>query len=130
MDFFGVTTNHSKIYEDGLQNIYYKNMTNSGFVSNLALFDENCKCSINGEEYTGAYYVLVRLAENGIHRFNYKTISGTGHNIPQGVLINVSGICQIINFNNFIIGELHFSETFLICTSKNKIINYICKYFT
>ncbi len=121
--------NHCKIYEDGIQNVYYKNMANSGFVSNLSLFDENCKCTINGEEYTGAYYVLVRLAENGIRKFNYKSFYGSTQNTPQGVLVSISGTCQIINFNNFIIGELHFSETFLICTSKNKIINYVCRYF-
>jgi hypothetical protein len=128
MNFYNLT-DYCKIYEGGLQNVYYKNMVNTGFVSNLVLFDENCKCSINGEQYTGAYYVLIKLAENGMHRFNYLNFSGSCQNIPQGVLINVTGKCQVINFSNVILGELHFSETFLICTNKNKIINYICKYF-
>ena len=121
---------NAKIYEEGMQNIYYNNMKNSGFVNNLPLFDEICKCSINNEEYTGAYQILVRMAQNNMHRFNYKSMSGTCQNVPQGVLINVSGTCQVINFNNVIICELHYSETFLICTFKQKIINYISKYFT
>ncbi len=127
MNFYN-TNNNINIYKDKIINIYYKNMVNTGFVSNLSLFDENCICSLNNEDYTGAYYVLVRLAENQIHRFNYINLSGTCHNIPQGVLISVSGICQLINFNNIIIRNVHFSETFLICVNKNKIVNYICKY--
>ena len=126
---FSILKNNCKVYEEGLQNVYYKNMINTGFVSNLVLFDENCKCNINCEEFNGAYYVLVRLAENGIHRFNYKSISIDSQLVSQGILINVTGICQLINVNNILLGEMHFSETFLICTQKNKIINYICKYF-
>lgn len=128
MNFYNII-DYCKLYENGIQHTYYRNMMNTGFVSNLVLFDENCKCSINNEDYTGAYYILIRLAESGIHRFNYLNFTGSVQSVPQGVLINVTGKCQIININNIIIGELYFSETFLICTHKNKIINYIGKFF-
>jgi len=127
MNFYNINDS-CNIYKDQIVNIYYKNMSQTGFVSNLTYFDENCKCSINNEDYIGAYNVLVRLAENQIHRFNYTNFIGTCQIVPQGILISVVGRCQIITFSNIAVREIIFNETFLICTNKHKIINYICKY--
>ncbi len=126
---FSNTIDYCSLYGNAIYNTYYKNMVNSGFVANLSLFDEKCNCSINNLDYVGAYNVLIKLAESNIHRFNYLNLSGSCQYVSQGVLINVTGKCQIISLNNVIIGEINFSETFLICINKNRIINYIGKYF-
>jgi hypothetical protein len=108
-------------------NIYYTNMSNTGLVNNLDLFDEKCVSYINGEEYIGAYHVLVRLAQTDINRFLYKTLHLSCQPIGTGYLISATGICQIVNFQNIITLEIYFTETFYI-NNLYKITNYIAQF--
>ena len=125
MNFFNPIIDYGTIQQNFF-NIYYTNMSNTGFVNNLDLFDEKCICTINGEEYIGAYHVLVRLAQTNINRFLYKTLHLSCQPTPTGYLINASGICQTINFQNIIISEVYFTETFYISNiNPYKITNYI-----
>ncbi len=108
-------------------NIYYVNMTNTGLVNNMELFDEKCGCTINGEEYIGIYHVLIRLAQTNIHRFIYKTLNLNCQPLNNGYLLSVSGICQLVNLHNIIIGEVYYTEVFQV-SSSYKITNYIATY--
>jgi len=103
---------------------YYSNMSTSGLLDNLDLFDEKCLCNINEEEYIGAYRTMVKLAQNGLNRFYYKFLSGTCQPIQDGYLLTASGTCQLINFQNQLMTETHFSETFIISRNSMKITNY------
>jgi hypothetical protein len=123
MNFINPIIDYRTIQQNFL-NIYYTNMSNTGLVNNLDLFDEKCISSINGEEYIGAYHILVRLAQTDINRFIYKTLNLSCQPISTGYLISATGICQIVNFQNIIIGEIYFTETFNI-NNLYKITNYI-----
>jgi hypothetical protein len=103
---------------------YYSNMITSGLVDNLELFDEKCLCNLNNEEYIGAYKSMIKLAQNGLFRFFYKSFSGTCQPTQNGFLLSSSGICQLINFQNTLITETHFSETFIISSQTMKIIHH------
>ena len=106
---------------------YYTNMTHSGLLENLDFFDEKCLCNVNDDEHIGAYRTMVKLAQNGLYRFFYKLFSGTCQPTQNGFLITTSGICQLINFQNQLITETHFSETFIISSQTMKIIHHkIC----
>ncbi len=123
MNFINPIIDYRTIQQNFL-NIYYTNMSNTGLVNNLDLFDEKCISSINGEEYIGAYHVLVRLAQTDINRFVYKTLNLSCQPICTGYLISATGICQTVNFQNIITNEIYFTETFNI-NNLYKITNYI-----
>ncbi len=125
MNFINPIIDYRTIQQNFL-NIYYTNMSNTGLVNNLDLFDEKCICTINGEEYIGAYHVLVHLAQTNINRFLYKTLNLSCQPTHTGYLITATGICQTINFQNIITGETYFTETFNISNiNPYKITNYI-----
>jgi len=110
--------------------IYYKNMFNNGLFGNLGLFDEKCQCTFNKDEFNGAYQLLVKMAQNNIHRFQYKFGNGLIQETNTGYIINVSGICQPINFQNFYLNDIHFSDTFYLSNQyPYKITNYIAHYY-
>ena len=131
---FGFIADH-KIIDEKFAQIYYNNMTTSGIANNLELFDENCKCTLNNEEFTGGYGILVRFAKSGINRFNYRQLSGNvqpindSNNNISGFIVSVMGVCQLISFQNTLLKETNFSDTFYISNLKNqKIVNYIGKF--
>lgn len=118
-----------KYIENIFANVYYKNMAETGFSSNLIMFDEKCACTINSEHSQGAYNVLVKLAQNNIYRFNYKSASSDFQQLANNQwLVNVGGICQLVNFQNMASCDISFSETFIL-NNNNKIVNYILKLY-
>ena len=86
-------------------------MSQYGFSKNLDFFDEKCKCTLNNEEFCGAYNILVKYAQAGINKFNYKQLGGNVQPSDNGFIISVSGICQSISFQNTVQKEQHFSST-------------------
>lgn len=109
---------------------YYQNMINLGLSANLGLFDEKCNCLINNQEFIGAYNILVKMAQQNIHKYQYKYLQGNLQKTQNGFIITVSGICQPVNFQNLHYGDLHFSEVFYLSNQyPYKIINYISHYF-
>ena len=119
--------NYKNIENEFVSN-YYKNMSISGIVNNLGIFTEKALCILNNEELIGAYYVLIRMAQNNINRILYKNVIHSCEPTDNGYIIKVSGNCQLVNFQNQIIKECGFSETFFI-SYNYKITNYIGHYF-
>ena len=110
-------------------NIYYMNMSTNGLINNLNFFDEKCICTINGQEYIGAYYAMLHLLQNNIHRIVYRTINNTCQQIANGYHMNTFGICQFIDFHNNIINEVYFSESHIMSNIYPYMItNYIAYY--
>jgi hypothetical protein len=119
-----------KELETDFINTYYQNMFNQGFSANLGLFDEKAQCLVNDQEFTGAYNILVKQAQNNIYRFQYKSHHGNLQQTSNGFIISVSGICQPINFQNLYINEYNFSEVFYLSSQyPYKIVNYIARFY-
>lgn len=121
-----------KELEDAFIKLYYQNMVDSGFSANLGFFDEKCTCSLNNQEFNGAYNILIKMAQENIHRFEYKDCHSNIQQTHNGYIINVVGVCRPINFQNFYLNEYHFSEVFYLSNqypNNNKIINYISHYY-
>ncbi len=117
-------TNLSDFYDN-----YYKNMSDSGYVNNIKFFDTNCICTYNNQYIKSINDLFIKLSQHNIYRFLYTSVVSSSQ-IQQNVfIIQTSGMCKIVNLQNIIIGEQHFSETFLISGHNNKIINYICHYY-
>ncbi len=130
MNFFNNTHIDLKPFESNFLNTYYDNMQKSGFVNNLIFFDEKCKCTLNNIEHTGAYNVLINIAQSNVHRFQYKYLSANSHLVNNGFMLVVSGTCNPINLQNLIMQELSFTEVFYFSNQyPNKVIAYISHYF-
>ncbi len=107
---------------------YYENMSKNGFVDNLIYFDEKSHCQINNDYFVGAYNILVKLAKNNIYRFIYLQNTGSIQYLNNMAIITMCGKCQLINFQNIIITDINFTETFIL-SNNGKITNYICFYY-
>lgn len=120
---------YKKITEEFCK-VYYDRMMKGGFNTVLHLFDQNAKCTYENTEYNGAYNLLIKLAQSGIHKFGYTDISVNAQLIDNTtILVSSTGHIFPVSFcgTNGLLTK--FSESFVLkCTSNScQINNYILK---
>ena len=110
--------------------LYYTTVITKGYAGVLNLFDSNCQCNYNGNEMIGMYNILYLFASEGIARMYYDKLYYTPMVIDnETLLIQVTGLCQIVTFWGTLGFTYSFVETFILkCTGGGAIVvGYIFK---
>lgn len=113
-------------------NYYYDTMTNQGINKLYDLFDKDVICSINNNEFIGAYNWLIHMVKDGIYKFEYNNLSKVVQEINNSsLIIIVNGHLKPIGYwNQFNNNWIPFIETFVLQQNINNnyfIKNYIIK---
>ncbi len=111
-------------------NFYYYNFSNPGWVDNLDFFSEKCNCYVNGENYIGAYKLLIKYAKLNFHRVQISGLTNCYYVLNNNLIITSVMKGKLVNMSNQLISDIEytFSENFVIGIIDNnpKITNYTC----
>ena len=127
-DVVNTNTTYQKISEEFCK-VYYHKMQEGGFSFVMQFFSRDAKCTLDNQELTGCYDILIKLSQLGIHKFLYKRISGNSQPVGDSILITTIGEFIPINFQKQTGRLVRFTETFILkYTGDNYLItNYILK---
>lgn len=123
---FNQETNNLNNNFDDFCRQYYSKMSMGGYSYSLSMFDPNTKCIFNNEQFDNPYNLLLKIASQGVHRFNYHNVNASCLATNNGILVNSTSLLNPISFNGFSGVPTRISETFNIKTINGK--SYICDY--
>lgn len=115
----------ANIFEDFCQQ-YFSKMSMGGYSFSLSMFEPHTKCVYNGEQLNNPYNLLLKIASQGVHHFNYHSINCTCLSTTNGFLVNSVSLLNPISFDGYLGNIVWASETFNIKTINGK--SYICDY--
>lgn len=123
-----INNNYQKIAEEFCKR-WYQTMSSNGLSDNLYLFTPTTKCTFDNEEFRNSYDLLVKLSQQGIHKFGYVKCSATCQPIDENVLISVVGVIYPVNFTGMNGCQTIFNDIFILESINGSyyITNYICK---
>jgi hypothetical protein len=107
---------------------YYSSIQNDGFVNVSDLFSVSVNCNYNGNNVGGFHNFVIKIASEGVSKFNYDKINAhTSVLSPDTLLVTVTGILSGVTFWGTSTNVTTFSETFILQYKENdiKINNHI-----
>ena len=121
---------YHNIFEDFYKQ-YYSKMSMGGYPQSLFMFDPNAKCIFNSDPIDNPYNLSLKIASQGIHRFNYYHVNASYVPTGEGILVNSVSTVSPVNNNNYLGSVVKTSETFNIkyINGKCHICDYIIKFF-
>ena len=116
---------HKIAYE--FSKLYYSQMS-LGINHAIQLFHPDVICTVNGEEFTGAYNWLLKFANLGIARFEYMNITGASQLLNGYIIVTIKGTMKPHVFHQRVTNDgIRFSEFFILEKNMGRyfIKNYI-----
>ncbi|AYV83547.1 MAG: hypothetical protein Hyperionvirus8_31 [Hyperionvirus sp.] len=122
---------HANFVGEAFAKIYYEKMT-QGVNCALDMFHPNVLCSLDGDNFEGAYNWLLKMVNANTGKIEYSNLSLTSHYDFGGnkVLVNVTGSLKVSGYWGQIITKgSKFSEVFILekFGESYLIKNYILK---
>jgi len=94
--------------------VYYERMR-KGINTTVDLFQYNVLCSMDNDEFRGAYNWLLKMAKSGACKFEYHNLTGASQPLQEGILVNVNGELRVIGlWDQYVTSWLKFNEVFVL----------------
>jgi len=125
-----VVTNAHYIHEeikDKFLPTYYAFIMEHGFNSIINLFASDCKCTLDGQEFSGSENLRNKFATLKAKRLIYRNIKSTSQAVNDTtILITASGTITPL-FEHLYGGDIKFTETFVLKNTNSIFVvsNYI-----